>query len=311
MRIFISWSGILSHEYAKVLAAWLPSVLQSVKCFISSDIESGSRWSAEVARELSITSFGILCLTEDSKDAPWVIFEAGALSKLVDASHVVPMLFDLAKSYIEYPLAQFQMREFKHEEMHKLVRDTNASSAQPVDAVLLDRSFELWWPQLEKDVANAWDMHHETKLDLEPTPNYPPILGDILSSVRDANRMLSTLTSPSKKFTLSHEETADAIIKGSLAARYLAVAARHLTELIDVMETQGEEAITAASEPIIDLITALSMVEINDPIWKGFSIILRDLGVKWTLMTNHAKETVLRRAQLDLLEPPDRPKQDA
>ena len=62
MKVFISWSGDLSQALAVALRDWLPSVLQSVKPFVSSeDIESGARWSNDIGRELEATTFGLLC----------------------------------------------------------------------------------------------------------------------------------------------------------------------------------------------------------------------------------------------------------
>jgi len=68
-------------------------VIQSVKPFLSSnDIRSGQRWFSEIGKELQNTKFGILCLTPSNKEAPWILFEAGAISKIVDESRVVPLL---------------------------------------------------------------------------------------------------------------------------------------------------------------------------------------------------------------------------
>lgn len=101
MKIFISWSGDTSHKVALLLRDWLPSVIQSIDPYVSSiDIDKGARWSADIAAELDNSSFGILCVTHDNIEAPWLNFEAGALGKSVEKSRVCPFLFRVKKSQI-------------------------------------------------------------------------------------------------------------------------------------------------------------------------------------------------------------------
>lgn len=111
MKIFISWSGKLSHEIAVALSVWLPSVIQQIKPFVSSeDIEKGKRWSTEIANNLNEANFGIICLTKDNLMEPWILFEAGALSKGEEHANVCSVLFDgLQPPNIEgHPLNIFQ-----------------------------------------------------------------------------------------------------------------------------------------------------------------------------------------------------------
>lgn len=80
MIVFISWSGALSEAFADLLSNWLPDVIQRVKPWISSqDIDKGSLWSSELTEALA-TTIGVLCVTQENKDAPWLLFESGALS---------------------------------------------------------------------------------------------------------------------------------------------------------------------------------------------------------------------------------------
>ena len=82
MKVFISWSGNISLKVALIFRDWLPSVIQSIEPYVSSeDIDKGARWSTDIAKELENSTFGILCVTKENLEAPWLSFEAGALSK--------------------------------------------------------------------------------------------------------------------------------------------------------------------------------------------------------------------------------------
>lgn len=79
VKVFLSWSGELSHKLACAFRDWLPSVLQSIVPYVSSeDIDKGARWSTDIAQELELSAFGILLITKENLNAPWINFEAGA-----------------------------------------------------------------------------------------------------------------------------------------------------------------------------------------------------------------------------------------
>ena len=152
MKVFISWSGDISGKVARMLRDWLPSVIQSLEPYVSSeDIDKGRRWIADISGELEHSAFGILCVTKDSKDAPWLIFEAGALSKSVERSRVAPFLFGVELSEIkEGPLSQFQATRFDKDDVNKLVHSLNSAGDVPsLDKGRLDNTFSRWWPELE------------------------------------------------------------------------------------------------------------------------------------------------------------------
>lgn len=91
MKVFISWSGDLSHAMAQALADWMPNVIQAVKPFLSSEaIQKGARWFEQIGGQLEETHFGVLCLTRSNLNAPWILFEAGALSKQLEIARVAP-----------------------------------------------------------------------------------------------------------------------------------------------------------------------------------------------------------------------------
>jgi len=125
MKVFISWSGERSRALAEVLSQWLPAVIQAVKPYYSpDDIAKGSRWSTEIAEELEKSRVGLICVTRENLDAPWIMFEAGALSKL-GKSRVCPILFGVDPTDIQGPLVQFQAAKFEKEDLQRVVRMIN------------------------------------------------------------------------------------------------------------------------------------------------------------------------------------------
>ena len=80
MKIFLAWSGDRSRRVANALKEWLEDLLDDTVCWESEyDIESGAYWHNEILKAVEESKAGILCLTSDMFDAPWVMFEAGAL----------------------------------------------------------------------------------------------------------------------------------------------------------------------------------------------------------------------------------------
>lgn len=167
MKIFLSWSGDLSRELAEALRDWLPAVLQSVKPFFTpNDIEKGARWGKDISQELEASSFGIFCLTKENLTKPWIMFEAGALSKRIDTSRVCPVLFGVDNADLEGPLVQFQASPFSETEIRKLIRTLNAGLAeQRLDESVLTAVFEMWWPKLNDKVTKILEKHAN-----KPTP---------------------------------------------------------------------------------------------------------------------------------------------
>lgn len=152
MKVFLSWSGDLSHKVALEFREWLPFVIQSVEPYVSSeDIDKGSRWSIDIAKELEDSSFGILCVTPQNIDAPWLNFEAGALSKAFTTSNVSPFLFGLKPSDLKKsPLLQFQSTLYDKKDLLKLVLSiNNALGKEKLDESKLKPTFDVWYEQLK------------------------------------------------------------------------------------------------------------------------------------------------------------------
>ncbi len=160
MKVFISWSGDTSLKVAQQLREWLPCVINSIEPYVSSeDVDKGARWSSDIANELANSNFGILCVTKDNLTEPWLCFEAGALSKAMDKSYVIPFLFNIKPSELQGPILQFQATTFKEDEIKKMVQTLNKVCGQNgISDNLLDNSFNRLYPTLEeklKELLNS------------------------------------------------------------------------------------------------------------------------------------------------------------
>lgn len=162
-KVFISWGGDLSKKLAEEVKNWLPSVLQFVKpYFTPDDIEKGTRWESNIATELATSNIGIICLTKDNINRPWILFEAGALSKNFGKSNVCTILFNIESTQITGPLTSFQATKFDKTDFKKLIKTINETGEDAkLDSKVLDEVFEMWWPKLEEKVNNIISSHKE------------------------------------------------------------------------------------------------------------------------------------------------------
>ncbi len=197
MKVFISWSGDTSLKVAQQLRDWLPCVINAIKPYVSSeDIDKGARWSSDIAKELENSNFGILCVTKENLNAPWLCFEAGALSKAMDdKSFVTPFLFNIKPSELQGPILQFQATSFEKNEIKKMVQTLNkACGDNGIEEDILDNSFNYLYPKLETGLKNLLEsISSNTKNpNVEKTQHSPQqkMLEEILELSRDNQKLL-------------------------------------------------------------------------------------------------------------------------
>jgi hypothetical protein len=153
-NVFISWSGPRSRWVAEAFRNWLPVLVQAAKPWMSAtDIEKGARGLNEVSSSLQGTKVAIVCLTPENLDAPWIHFEAGALSKTIDDKTrlCTYLLAGLKFQDVKPPLGMFQATTADKKDTRALVKTINAAvSDKPVPEAHLDVLFERMWPDLEE-----------------------------------------------------------------------------------------------------------------------------------------------------------------
>ncbi len=210
-KVFISWSGDLSKKLGAALRDWLPAALQYVKPYYSpEDIEKGTKWNTEIAKELETSNVGVLCLTRDNTDKPWILFEAGALSKSIDKARVCTLLFDLEPTDVTGPLTSFQATRFIRDDFKRLVVTINASAGDAkLDASVLDSVFDMWWPRLESQIVEIIKTHGKGDKHARRSER------DILEEVLELTRMSASRQSRprfSEKALMDLIETLDEMI---------------------------------------------------------------------------------------------------
>ncbi len=203
MKVFLSWSGDLSHRTALIFRDWLPSVIQSIVPYVSSeDIDKGARWSTDIAKELENSTYGILCVTKENVHAPWLTFEAGALSKTMDKSAVSPFLFDIKRSEVSGPILQFQSTIFDKEDIKKLLSSLNRScGAETLTEERLEKAFSVWYPTLETQLNSLLGSKSPVPVpdpEEEGINSTSEILEEILDLTRNNQKLLR---SPDADFT--------------------------------------------------------------------------------------------------------------
>jgi TIR domain len=153
MKAFLSWSGDSSKAVASLLRDWLKLLFPEVAFWMSDlDIQAGQRWGEELDRQLEATDFGILCLVPSNLMAPWLLFEAGALSKSVDSSRVVPYCVGLRAEDVQGPLSRFQSVSADETGTRKLVQSINALLENKRSERDLERIYAKFWPDLRRDL---------------------------------------------------------------------------------------------------------------------------------------------------------------
>lgn len=184
MKVFISWSGNRSRAAAELLSDWIKCVLQATRPWLSTrDIDRGALWFSEISDQLKDTTVGVVCLTQENKNKPWILFESGALAKGLSSNRVCTFLVDLKPTDVEDPLAQFNHTLPDREGLWQLVKTLNSSLATSgLDERILEQVFGTYWPQFEDRFKNLLKLHpaHE-KAEPRSEEN---LLAEILENTR-------------------------------------------------------------------------------------------------------------------------------
>ncbi len=153
MSIYIGWYGNRSKLIASTLANWLTTIIKDLKIWVSeSDIEKKPDQLNKLSAKLKKSDFVLFCITPENVDEPWLLFEAGALSRVLSAPQLMLILYDIESSTLKSPLSQFQAIQLQEKKktydlFERIILDDSNTSHSTAK---LDDLFEEYWPIIEQ-----------------------------------------------------------------------------------------------------------------------------------------------------------------
>ena len=195
MKIFLSWSGDLSYAVASLFKEWLPNVIQSIEppYLSAKDIEKGSAWFPDIANQLKESAFGLICLTSENLDSPWIHFEAGAIANKFEMKHIPAFLVDIDAKDVKSPLSQFQLTSPNEEDVFGLLSTiNNVQGDKQLTTEQLKSAFKMWWTEFDAQFKSAIALG-ATKHAPATKRSQEDILEEILLISRSTSQVVSGL----------------------------------------------------------------------------------------------------------------------
>ena len=148
-KIFLCWSKSRSEAIATAWFRLLPDILRNVQPILSTEFQKGTEWSKLLRRDLDQARTGIVFLTPENVDAPWIHFEAGALATAIGNRNgdVFTYIYAFDPARLTGPLSAYHATVATKADTFRLLRDVCAViDCEPPD----ETAYSAWWLKLEK-----------------------------------------------------------------------------------------------------------------------------------------------------------------
>lgn len=146
-------------------------------------------------RALRETNFGIICITPENIASPWLLFEAGAVSKALQGSFVCPYLIDLEPDFLKGPWTQFQAVKADEIGTWKMVQAINETLKESaLNQSQLKVSFKNTWGELNqvlKDIPPQDDFDTRLQESFDELESIRKLLIDVVQEMKDWRRQAS------------------------------------------------------------------------------------------------------------------------
>jgi hypothetical protein len=180
-KIFLCWSKSRSGSIAAAWAKLLPEIIKSVQPIVSTEFHKGKEWSRQLRQDLDEARTGIVFLTPENVDSPWIHFEAGALATAVGHrdGDVFTYIYGFDPGRLTGPLSAYHSTVATRDDTRRLVRDLCAALDREAPD---EAAYSSWWLKMEKALGNVpapgvsefvpgFTALFERKTFLEPLPD--------------------------------------------------------------------------------------------------------------------------------------------
>lgn len=260
MTVFVSWSGQRSKALALALRTWLSDVFYDVQTWMSAhDLNAGSRWGPELSIKLNSSNFGILCLTPENLNSPWMLFESGALAKSLDIASVVPYLIGLSMDDINYPLAQFQGVSADESGTLRLLESINMARSTSLSRDTLHRLFTKWWPDLQEQLT-----HLPVAQDTVQKKRNEALLEELLELLHQ--QQIQPITDEDSKLIWTKARTIHQVGEHEIAA----MSTVELLQYISQLKDRTHEILSPGEQSLLNRKTEMAELELQHRLPKVF-----------------------------------------
>lgn len=211
--IFISWSGGLSRAIADCFRQTLPLIFRVQPWLSTHDLPPGRPWLPELLSQLQKCHVGVLVITPENLDSPWMQFEAGALCKNFDQSRVFPFLVGMEPGQLRGPFAQIQAIPATKAGTLTLVESIRAICVPDEPAETTRERFSAFWPRIAKQLDSVSSSKQTIKDTTFPSPMEYQLkvdrLEEKIASLTELMKDVVHSWSPSQAPTLTGNDIAE------------------------------------------------------------------------------------------------------
>ncbi|MDQ0277520.1 hypothetical protein QO003_001823 [Arthrobacter silviterrae] len=237
--------------------------------WISTENKAGTLWLPEIDKSLSDTDFGIVCVSKSNQHAPWLNFEAGALSrKVAGKRELMPvLLIDFEKTgEVNGPVTSFQMKFANQDGFLEIMEALNSSERGPkIDSAILAERVGHLWPSIEAEVAKV-------KAGIESKNVAERSDSDKIDELLEVVRGLAEEQPVSRKvFPLTVQRRFDRIVADIVSNDYYA-------KNPQISWSEGSEVITISTQGSLSSMSKNQILgHLNDPALDGFRLRFVDI----------------------------------
>jgi hypothetical protein len=195
VNVFVSWSGRVTRKIASEFSDFLKLVVQRADPWFSDKTPAGAEWSRAISEKLGDSKIGILLVTQDNKENPWLMFEAGAIAKGVPENRVCVLLVDLKNEDIKPPLSLFQTNPLDKEGVFRVLQTVNDALPEGrFSDDLLKRAMNAQWSDFDAKVKKI--LADEAPIERNKPRDQRDMIVEILETVRGFDSALRLAQAP-------------------------------------------------------------------------------------------------------------------